>query len=276
VIVPMGIINQWHEPPIFHGVDRPSTDQTIIPTTWRELGVGITGQLAELYRYELYLTTTLDPTALGPDGIIAARTLGSLAPAEAFAVTGRFEVEPLLGVIAGASFFASDTGGNADFFHADGHPWDLSVPVLGYALDARARRFGFEARALWAQFFLPNSDALLRAARANGSLWFPNADETGPVPTRTEGGYVELAYDVLDRLETSHQLLAFVRLETYDTQAGVPDGYEPNPLFDVDELTTGLTYRPLLQLAFKADLQLRDRRYGLDELQLNAGFGYMF
>jgi hypothetical protein len=67
-----------------------------------------------------------------------------------------------------------------------------------------------------------------------------------------------------------------VRLETYDTQAGVPDGYTANPLLDVDELTTGLTYRPIPQLAFKADLQLRDRRLGLDELQLDLGMGYMF
>ena len=40
VLVPMGIINQWHEPPIFHGVERPTVDRVIIPTTWREGAVG--------------------------------------------------------------------------------------------------------------------------------------------------------------------------------------------------------------------------------------------
>jgi hypothetical protein len=154
VLVPMGIINQWHEPPVFNGVERPSTEQAIIPTTWREIGVGITGTLAELYHYELYLTTTLDPTELGPDGLIGARRQGSLAPAEAFALTGRFEVEPLLGLIAGVGFFASDAGGNADFYHASGRSWDLSVPILGYAIDARFRRWGFEARGIWTQGWL--------------------------------------------------------------------------------------------------------------------------
>jgi hypothetical protein len=276
VLVPMGIINQWHEPPVFNGVERPSTEQAIIPTTWRELGVGFTGSVAEFCHYELYLTTTLDPTELGPDGLIGARRQGSLAPAEAFALTGRFEVEPLLGLIAGASFFASDTGGNADFYHPSGSAWNLSVPILGYALDARVRRWGFEARALWTQFFLPNSEDLMQAARKDGSLWYPNLAETGPIPERIEGGYLELAYDAFHLLGITHALLGFVRLEIYDTQAGVPDGYSANPLLDVQELTAGLTYRPIPQLAFKADVQLRDRRLGLDELLLNLGMGYMF
>jgi hypothetical protein len=70
--------------------------------------------------------------------------------------------------------------------------------------------------------------------------------------------------------------LGFVRLETYDTQAAVPDGYKRNPALDIDELTAGLTYRPVTQLVFKTDFQLRDRRYGWDEFQYNLGFGYMF
>ncbi len=276
LLVPMGIINQWHEPPVFHGVERPATDSRIIPTTWRELGLGVKGALAEIARYELYLTTTLAPTGLGPTGLAGARTLGSLAPADAFAVTGRLEVEPLLGLTAGASFFASDLGGNGEFFTPSGRPEDISVPLLGYALDARVRRAGVEARVLWAQFFLPNAGDLMRADRADGSPWFPNADRTGPVPSRIEGGYIELAYDVLRFVQTEQQLLPFARLEMYDTQANVPDAYDENPELDIDELTMGLSYRPIAQLVFKSDVQLRDRRLGLDELQVNFGAGYMY
>ena len=64
MLIPMGIINQWHEPPVFHGVERPGVDQFVIPTTWREIGAGIDGHLSEMYRYELYVTTTIDPTRL--------------------------------------------------------------------------------------------------------------------------------------------------------------------------------------------------------------------
>ena len=40
LLLPLGIMNRRHEPVTFPTVDRPLTDQLIIPTTWRELGVG--------------------------------------------------------------------------------------------------------------------------------------------------------------------------------------------------------------------------------------------
>jgi hypothetical protein len=276
LLVPMGIVNQWHEPPVFHGVERPQVDTVIIPSTWRELGLGFAGNLQQIFRYELYATTTLNPLRLNETGLSAARMLGALAPAKAFAVTGRAEVEPILGAIAGASFFVSDMGGNADYYTATGKKRSLKLPIIGYALDARARHWGFEARLVWSQFFLPNSDDLVASYRQDGSPLFPREATEGTVPTRIQGGYIELAYDALSLLHVSHQLLAFVRLETYDTQAAVPKGYKRNPNLDIDELTLGLTYRPIAQLVFKGDLQLRDRRLGWDEVQWDLGFGYMF
>ena len=262
--MPMGIVNQWHEPPVFHGVERPAVDTFIIPTTWRELGLGFAGTLAEMFRYELYLTTTFDPLRLSENGLAGARSLGSFALARSFAVTGRAEVEPVLGVIAGVSFFASDLGANGKYYGRTGRERDLRLPLLGYALDARMRRWGFEARAVWAQFFFPNAGDLLAAYREDGS------------PLFIREASVELAYNFLHVLKLQHELLAFVRLETYDTQAAVPDTYKRNPALDVDLLTAGVTYRPGTQLVFKADFQRRDRRLGWGEFQYNLGFGYMF
>ncbi|MEY4580807.1 MAG: hypothetical protein RL701_5510, partial [Pseudomonadota bacterium] len=194
LLIPMGIVNQWHEPPVFHGVERPMVDQFVIPSTWRELGAGFTGEIAEIFRYELYLTTTLNPLRLAETGLTNARTLGSFAPANGYAVTGRAEVEPWLGVIGGLSFFLSDMGPNADYYRESGKKRSLKLPLLGYALDARMRRWGFEARVLWTQFFLPNSGDLLKSYRADHSPLFP---EDSVIPTRIQGGYIELAYDVL-------------------------------------------------------------------------------
>ena len=55
MIMPVGIINVYHEPPTFNGVDRPAVDTYVIPSTWREAGVGIFGELREGVRYQLYL-----------------------------------------------------------------------------------------------------------------------------------------------------------------------------------------------------------------------------
>ena len=51
----MGFINEIHEPPFYHGVIRPEVEQRIIPTTWREGGVGIFGTLAPGLDYRCYV-----------------------------------------------------------------------------------------------------------------------------------------------------------------------------------------------------------------------------
>jgi hypothetical protein len=277
ILVPMGIINRMHEPPLFFSVDRPSFDQSIIPSTWRELGIGVVGRFHDIWHGELYLMTGLDPTHLGPDGIIGGRTSGVLTPVRTGALVGRIELEPWLGTVAGLSGYATDMGPNGVFYDVNRARISPHFPVLGWAFDARARKAGFELRLVAAQFFLPRSGALMQTLDVNGTPYY-NPAVSGAVPNRTQGGYVELAYDVL-RLAfpgTSAQLLAFARLEHYDTQAAVPAPYRPDGKNDVNELTSGLSFLPIRQIALKADFQLRDRRYGLDEMQINFGLGWLF
>ena len=273
VLVPFGIVNEWHEPPVFHGVDRPTLDQVLIPTTWRELGVGITGRPGVL-RYQLYAMTSLDPTGFGTTGILGGVTLGARARVDAVAVAGRAEVEPVLGLVAGASFYATDAGGNGDFYDAYGERRGLHVPVLGADVDVRWKGYGVEARALGVGFWLPESDDLQTALRADGSPWF--AAGVGALPTHMRGGYVELGWNVLYPTDSTMELVPFARLEHYDTQAEVVEGLEADPRRTVDEGTFGLSYRPISNVVVKADVQLRDRRYGDDELQVNVGTGWMF
>ena len=141
---------------------------------------------------------------------------------------------------------------------------------------ARTKKKGIEARLVWAQFFSPRAGTLQVMEKIDGSKWFPNLDATGPLPERTQGGYAELGYNVLYPLKkTQHELVGFVRAETYDTQAKVPKGFSRVREFSVQELTMGLSYRPLRTLVFKFDVQLRDRQWGNDTLLINGGIGFM-
>ncbi len=274
VLVPMGIINTVHEPPTFNGVVRPRLDTVVIPSTWREIGAGFFGRPVEGLRYELYGMTGLDPRGLSADGLAGGRQGGSFAAAKAWSVVGRAEVEPILGFVIGASGYAGDAGGNSDFYLRDHSRVSLSVPVLGYTLDARFHRAGLEWKALFAEWHLPQSEALMHTFDATGAALFPDA--TSPVPTRMRGAYVEGGYDVLRPLGVSHQLVPFARLEYYDTQSAVPDGFDRNPTKSVREYTFGASYRPIREIAFKADYQLRNRKLGLDERQINFGLGFMY
>ncbi len=45
VLMPMGFLNQIHEPPFYFGNNRPEVERQIIPSTWREMGVGLFGEI---------------------------------------------------------------------------------------------------------------------------------------------------------------------------------------------------------------------------------------
>lgn len=274
VLVPMGIINQWHEPPVFHGVERPTVDTIIIPSTWREGGIGIFGEPIEGVRYELYLVGGLDPTGFSAEkGIRGGRQGVAEARADGLAVTGRLEVEPELGFVGGISGYVGRSGPNADLFDLQGNEGKLDVPVAGLSWDVRGKGNGVEARAVVSVFSIGDTDELRFAHDASGeSLGLD-------IASLLWGAYAEIAFDVLSGVGTDHQLLPFVRLERYDTMSEV-SGRRRTPDDDqyaATEVAFGLSYRPLPQVVFKADYISRDPDAASDgDGRFDLGAGFMF
>src|SRR6185436_18064101 len=60
MLMPVGIINERHEPPVYYGVERPFVDTVIIPTTWFETGAGIHGEVGRGWRYRAFVTAPLN------------------------------------------------------------------------------------------------------------------------------------------------------------------------------------------------------------------------
>lgn len=259
VLVPMGIINQWHEPPIFHGVERPSVDKVIIPSTWREGGIGVVGKPHPKVNYELYVLGGLNPQKFAAkDGIRGGRQKVGEARADALAIAGRAEFLPTTQSTIGVSGYFSMAGKNADAVDAD-------VPVLGVAVDARGKFAGIEARAEFAMFTIGDTDVLNAVRDADGNPITNVAD-------RIMGAYVELAYNVLRAANTDKELLPFARVEYYDTN---PDD-DTRTIMDI---VAGLTYRPIPQVAFKGDVILRRPGGDVDgdnATLLNLGIGFLY
>ena len=276
VLVPMGITNEVHEPPAFNGVARPTVETVVIPTTWREVGGGFFGRPIEPLRYELYAMAGLDPAGFSAGGFGGASGEGALGKAKAWAVAARIEYEPLLGLVVAASGYGSDAGKNGNFYRRNGAAVELLMPVVGYSLDARVRRAGLECRLLYTEWRFPDAGSLMYAYTDAAGKTLAVPDRTQPVPTLVRGGYVEAGYDVLHPTGLSHQIVPFVRLEAYDTQAAVPQGFTANGAFDVREVTVGASYRPIREVVVKADYLLRYRRSGPDETQANFGIGFMY
>lgn len=261
LLVPMGIINQWHEPPVFLSVERPFVDRVIIPTTWREGGAGIFGEPLEGLRYELYLVSGLNALGFsGSSGIRGGRQQVSEASFQAPAITGRVEYEPILGLIGGLSFYWGLAGPNAGLD-------DIDAPVTGVSADVRARISGLEARAVAAFFAIGDADELRLVTDDMG-------EQITDVGSATFGTYVEAGYDVLHFMETDHALVPFARLEYYDTTMGEDDAMVDTPSFI--DLVFGVSYRPIPQLAFKTNLILRNPEEGDGAVLFDTGFGWMF
>src|SRR5205809_378955 len=90
LLVPIGIINERHEPPVFNGVERPFVDSVIVPSTWFEAGAGVHGEVARGLRYRAYVMAPLDATEFSADeGIRNGRQQGSQANVRNVGYAGR-------------------------------------------------------------------------------------------------------------------------------------------------------------------------------------------
>jgi uncharacterized small protein (DUF1192 family) len=70
LLMPVGFLNELHEPPVFHGVQRNQVEQVIIPTTWRDVGAGVFGEFGRGWRYRAYAMAPLNASASRLTGLI--------------------------------------------------------------------------------------------------------------------------------------------------------------------------------------------------------------
>jgi len=264
VLIPMGLINELHEPTVFLGSRRPEVDTVILPSTWRELGFGAYGESGPV-KYRAYFVNGLNSAGYdAEEGIREGRQEGSLALAENWALTGRIDWTPSEGMLLGGSFFTGDSAQGAKTIAGRGFGARTSV----YELHGDWKWRGLQARALWAASRISDAAAVNEANGYQG--------ENG-IGSRQEGWYVEAGFDVLSlRPGSRSSLIPFLRYETYDTQKRVPIGYDRNPANDRDILTVGINWKPIENIVIKADWQKSGNgaRSGVD--QWNVALGYIF
>ncbi len=245
-IVPINLVNLFHEPSTFNGVERPDVDVYIIPSTWKQLMVGFYGAVGAL-RYQLYATPGLRAEGFTAATGIRGGVQGNLTKTRDFGVTGRLDYAPVLGMNLGVSgYFAAASQGDPNL-------GDTSVAIA--AGDARYGRAGFLARAQLSYVYIHNVEKL------NQTLAFINPT-AGPVARQLLGGYIEVGYDLLQplHLRSGMQLAAFFRYDRTNTQFEVPEAQLGVPRgggFDRSAYVTGLTFKPIFEVAVKCDYTYR-------------------
>ncbi len=266
MLVPMGIINEYHEPTTFNGVERPSIDNKLVPSTWREIGIGLAGRSDVMsFRYQVYvfngfLSHNGDQGLIkGSNGLRSGRQKGAEVVTKTPNLSMKIDYYGINGLRLGLSGYFGKTQAVDELLNQEGST--VGVSMIG--LDARYSFRKFTARG---QFITSSFDDTYQYNDLTGKDF----------ASAMSGYYIEGAYNFLP-LSNRQRLFGFVRYENFDTHATVPANVVRNNAYHRKEITTGLSYHLAPGVVFKADYQFKSTaKTDTDSGQFNMGVGVWF
>ena len=267
MLVPMGIINEYHEPTTFNGVERPNVDKSIVPSTWREIGLGVTGKIDNAsIRYQAYVfngfaSVNGDNVLGGSNALRNGRQKGSESIISTPNLSAKIDFYGIQGLRLGLSGYFGRSQSEDGIQEIEGS--NVGLSMLG--LDARYIKNRFSARGQYIHANLSDTDKYNILYETN-------------LGSELKGWYLEAAYNLLP-LNKDQRLDAFVRYEQYDTHAATfKAGIDRNLAYNRNEWTTGLSYHIAQGAVVKADYQILDNAIegNPSKGQFNLGFGVWF
>jgi hypothetical protein len=263
-LMPVGLLNENHEPTRYYGVFRNFVETAIIPTTWREGGFELQGNTDGGLRWNAGVSTGFNLSkwdAASSEGLEAP--LASihqelaLASAADLAVFAAVNYTGIPGLRLGGSVFTGDA--------AQGQPGFDDNRVTLWEGHARWNPGNWDLSALYSHIHIDNTAPVNAALVGNPTL----------IPEAAFGWYLEGAYRVPLREEkTIAPFARYERLNTASSYAFIGAGLTPDPLDDTEVLTTGINFDFARGVVIKFDyLQfLHDSRSS----RFDVGVGYQF
>lgn len=263
LLVPMGIVNEYHEPTTYNGVERPTLDNKIVPTTWREIGIGVSGRLNNMnMRYQAYIMNgpkSYDGTykLKGANGLRGGRQKGAESIGSNSNFASRLDFYGILGLRLGISYYNGKTQ------TIDKSMIGTQVGVSMTGLDARYVKNNFSARYQYINANLTDTNQYNRVSGKD-------------LGSQMSGYYVEAAYNLLP-IDARQRFDVFVRYEDLDRHKSVTQSLRKNLSYHMQEWTVGVSYHLSKGSVFKMDYQSKgtaanDNTKG----QINMGIGVFF
>ncbi len=261
MLMPLGLVNEFHEPTAFLGARRPQTERRIIPSTWRENGAGVVGSV-DRFAYRAYVVNGLNAAGFTAAGLRGGRQKGSKADAADVAFAGRLDFRPTPGVFVGTGLYTG--GSDQGRLDLNGRSLDVGTTIVEVHGQAQVR--GWDLRALYAHASLGDV-AELNAVRG--------LDTTG-VSESMQGGYLQIGYDVLSQFSRRIGMTPYYRWERLNTQSGVPTGFLADLSQDGTFHTFGVEVRPRPGIVVKSDYEWLRNAARTGRNQFNLSLGYAF
>jgi len=236
-LIPVGILNETHEPDTFYGVERNPVEKNIIPTTWWEAGAMLSGHNDSGFSYDIAITSGLD----GGTNVRGGRQKVSKATANNLAATGRIKYTGVAGLELAATLQyqddmtqdSSDTVGSATLITTHAR-WNVGNVTLT----------GLYGR------------------------WDIDVDATASADDKAkdsqDGGYIEASYKV------SPKFGVFVRQNEWDNGGTNVAGTAKS------QTDVGFNYWPYETVVIKADYQMQGNDSSAEFDGFNLGIGYQF
>ena len=263
LLIPMGLVNEFHEPTVFMGAERPVTEQSIIPSTWRENGGGVY-YAGDTVAVRAFVVNGLDGAGFSSSGVRGGRQKGGKAKASDMAFTGRVDITPTPGVFFGASFYTGGSGQGE--IVVDDIAYGIRTSIFDVHAQAQVR--GFDIRGLFAQANLADTDRLNQFLGLTGS---------SGVGETMRGGYLQFGYDVLSQVDAAGVGLSpYIRYEKVDTHAAVTAGFTRSPSRNSTYTTFGVELKPIPNIAVKVDYMWMNNAVESGVNQFNVNVGYAF
>ena len=229
-LVPIGIVNYLHEPTTFYSTNRPQTERHIIPSTWREQALLLTGSTKnKIFLYNIGIFGSGDAREFSDSSWIrGGRQQSSQALANDLGAIINLQIKPKTNLQLVASYYVADNGQgkilpydkNATRVTLSSEELDalensenpLEAPIRTHLAEVHLiyQYRGFSLRGLFARGWMNEKDTR-GVNRATGKN----------IGQEVEGKYIELAYDLFQlvpRLRDKQKLVLFIRAEHLNTQ----------------------------------------------------------
>ena len=239
-LLPVGILNETHEPDTFYGVERNNVEKNIIPATWWSAGLGFSQEVNSQFGYDLFIGDGLNVPVDGSSAFLIRSGRQKVAEAKANdgAVTLRARYNPNNNLQINASYQ----------YQQDITQGLLGVDASLFEINARYQQGPFTLKALFANWSLNDKVTDIFAGRE-----------------KQKGYFIEPSY----RFGNDNQFGLFTRYSYWDNNAG-----DDNSSDAVKQTDFGMNYWLSPTVVFKADYQ--NQSGASDDDGFNLGVGYSF
>lgn len=252
IVVPVGMINQFHQPTEFFTVYRPEGESSIMPCTWHQTGVSLWGRTPNL-RYEIQFVSGLEADLFGAKDWIKG---GSASPyefdiANKYAAVVRLDNYSITGLRIGISGYYGRSAGNS--LKSEKYK-DVNGDIVLGSIDFEYKGHNWIVRGNSDYGHLSDSESITKINKTlgKGSVSPQTSVASDAMCVSIEAGYDVLA--IIDKYsKMNRQLYPFVRYEYYDSMFRTEGSVVDNPCWERQKITLGFNYRPMKEIVVKAE-----------------------